>query len=322
MITERRTLILTFALTAILVAIPFVAAQGTGIQYQHANGVVTLSTDDIGIKVSAVNKVPHFQFWDEAEDTPGADYHVTFSKLFEANDTNANGAYDAGVDHRYGDPYTLPTDDWEFSGFATDEEGDIVTGVHFNFTNEDTFTPPTPTLLADMPSSMNLEIQIRVHINLTDSNEMKFDIRLEGWEWMYDDSILVFQFTVAESEHGQQEGTGEPATFEEDASGYRFEFGEAYMECASFAFADNSTVDPHQVQMKATHGEAEGEAIGESVYLAFEYFGNETLDYDPTLGILSEGDSPPPLSSDQLLIVAGGAIVLLVVIALVVRTRR
>jgi hypothetical protein len=311
----------TIALTALLASVPFVAAQSTGIQYQHANGVVTLTTDDIGIKVSAFNNVPHFHFWDESDDTPGADYHVTFSKLFEANDTNGNGAYDAGVDHRYGDPYTLPTDDWEFSGFATDEEGDVVTGVHFNFTNEDTFAPPTPIILADVPSSMELEIEIRVHINLTNSNEMKFDIKLEGWEWAYTDSILVFQFTVADSEHGQQDGTGEPADFEQDASGYSFEFGDAYMECAEFAFADNSTIDPHQVQMKATHGEAEQGSVGKSVYLAFEYFGNETLDYDPTLGVLS-ADEPGPLDSEQLLLIGGAAVALLVVIALVVKTRR
>ncbi|MFX1544077.1 MAG: hypothetical protein ACFFCR_13805, partial [Promethearchaeota archaeon] len=197
MITVRRTLMFALALAALLAALPFVAAQSTGIQYQHANGVVTLTTDDIGIKVSAVNNVPHFQFWDESDDTPGADYHVTFSKLFEANDTNNNGAYDAGIDYRYGDPYTLPTDDWDFSGFATDEEDGVVTGVHFNFTNEDTFVPPISVALAEMPSSMNLEIEIRVHINLTNSNEMKFDIKLEGWEWAYADSILVFQFTVA-----------------------------------------------------------------------------------------------------------------------------
>ncbi|MHA2118442.1 MAG: hypothetical protein ACW98J_05950, partial [Candidatus Thorarchaeota archaeon] len=306
MITERRTLIFTIALTALLATVPFVAAQSTGIQYQHANGVVTLTTDDIGIKVSAFNNVPHFHFWDESDDTPGADYHITFSKLFEANDTNGNGAYDPGVDPRYGDPYTLPTDDWEFSGFAIDEEGDVVTGVHFNFTNEDTFVPPTPIVLAEIPSSMDLEIEIRVHINLTNSNEMKFDIKLEGWEWAYTDSILVFQFTVADSEHGQQDGTGEPADFEQDASGYRFEFGDAYMECAEFAFADNSTVEPHQVQMKATHGEAEQASVGKSVYLAFEYFGNETLDYDPTLGVLS-ADSPVPLDSEQLLLIGGAA---------------
>ncbi|MFW9803243.1 MAG: hypothetical protein ACFFFC_11350 [Candidatus Thorarchaeota archaeon] len=320
MITVRRTMMFALALTALLASLPFAAAQSTGIQYQHANGVVTLTSDDIGVKVSAFNNVPHFQFWDESDDTPGADYHVTFSKLFEANDTNNNGAYDAGVDHRYGDPYTLPTDDWEFSGFATDEEDGIVTGVHFNFTNEDTFVPPTPVVLADIPTSMDLEIQIRVHINLTNSNEMKFDIRLEGWEWAYADSILVFQFSVAESEHGLQEGTGEPADFEQDTSGYRFEFGDAYMECAEFAFADNSTTEPHQVQMRATHGEAEQGSVGKAVYLAFEYFGNETLDYDPTIGVLS-ADGPAPLSTEHLLLIGGGSVAVLVLVALVIKTR-
>jgi hypothetical protein len=316
MITTRKAIMITLALSALLASVPFVAAQSSGIEYQHANGVVSLTTDAIGVKVTAYNQVPHFHFWDENDTTPGADYHVLFSNIFEANDTNDNGVYDAGVDHRYGDPYTLPATDWDFSGFVTEQEGDTVTAVHFNFTNSETFSPPVTTVLADMPTSMDLEIEIRVHINLTNSNEMKFDFSLEGWEWMYEDSLLVFQFTVAESEHGQNVGTSEPADFDQDSQGYRFEFGDAYMECAKYAFTENGT---HQVQMRASHGDAEQNQEGKSVYLAFEYFGNETLDYDPTLGVLSSDVNP--LDTATLLLVGGGAAAVIIVAALIVKMR-
>ncbi|MHA2602011.1 MAG: hypothetical protein AM324_007775 [Candidatus Thorarchaeota archaeon SMTZ1-83] len=316
MITTRKAMIITLALAALLASVPFVAAQSSGIEYQHANGVVSLTTDTIGVKVSAYNQVPHFHFWDENDTTPGADYHVLFSNIFEANDTNDNGVYDAGVDHRYGDPYTLPATDWDFSGFITEQDGDVITAVHFNFTNSETYAPPVTTVLADMPISMNLEIEIRVHINLTNSNQMKFDFSLEGWEWMYEDSLLVFQFTVAESEHGQNAGTSEPADFNQDSEGYRFEFGDAYMECAKYAFTGNGT---HQVQMKASHGNTEQNQESKSVYLAFEYFGNETLDYDPTLGVLSTAANP--LDITTMLLVGGSAAAVIVVAALIVKMR-
>ncbi|NHJ12361.1 MAG: hypothetical protein EAX95_01740 [Candidatus Thorarchaeota archaeon] len=320
MITTRNKLIFSLALVALLASVPFVAAQEGGIQYQHANNVVTVTTDTIGIRVTAFNQVPHFTIWDENDTTPGTDYHVTFINLFEANDTNGNGVYDPGVDHRYGDPFTLPTSDWTFSGFNQDYDGDVVTAVHFNFTNEDTFTPtpPVPYVLADVPSSMDLEIEIRVHINATFIDRMKFDLALDGWEWMYEDSILVFQFAVADSEHGVNEGTGAPADFAEDESGYKFTFGEAWMECANFAYAENST-HQSQVQVKASHGVGEQGSTGNAVYVAFEYFGNNSLDYDPTLGILSEEG---PLIPPETLLIVGGAVVVLLVIAIVLKMRK
>ncbi|NHI83960.1 MAG: hypothetical protein EAX81_06635 [Candidatus Thorarchaeota archaeon] len=307
-------------LVALLTSVPFVAAQEGGIQYQHANSVVTVTTDAIGVKVTAFNQVPHFTIWDENDTTPGTDYHVTFINLFEANDTDGDGVYDPEVDHRYGDPFTLPTSDWSFSGFQEEYDGDDVIAVHFNFTNEDTFTPtPTaPYMLADAPSTMDLEIEIRVHINATYIDRMKFDLALDGWEWMYEGSILVFQFAISDSEHGANQGTGAPTDFAEDESGYKFTFGEAWMECANFAYAENGT-HQSQVQVKASHGSGGQGSIGNAVYIAFEYFGNNSLDYDPTLGILSEEVLPIPTET---LLIVGGAVIVLVVIAIVLKMRK
>ena len=46
---------LIVALTAVvlLASVPYVAAQGSGIEYQYATGIVSLTTDDIGVRVSA-----------------------------------------------------------------------------------------------------------------------------------------------------------------------------------------------------------------------------------------------------------------------------
>jgi len=309
----------SLAVVALLASVPFVAAQEGGIQYQHANNVVTVTTDALGVRVTAFNQVPHFTIWDENDTTPGTDYHVTFVKLFEANDTDEDGAYDPDVDHVVGMPFALPTSDWEFSGFVTETEGEVVTAIHFNFTSEESFAPPAPeTPGSPMQPSMELEIEIRVHLNTTAMDRMKFDLALEGWEWIYNDTILVFQFVIAESQHGVNEGTGAPADFAEDESGYKFEFGEAWMECAKFAFADNSTHE-HQVQVKASHGEGEQGSTGNVVYIAFENFGNDSLDYDPTLGILSEDVVPLPTET---LLIVGGVVAVLLIVGIVLKMRR
>ena len=90
----------SLAVVALLASVPFVAAQEGGIQYQHANNVVTVTTDAIGVRVTAFNQVPHFSIWDENDTTPGTDYHVTFAKLFEANDTDEDAPQRNGRAHR------------------------------------------------------------------------------------------------------------------------------------------------------------------------------------------------------------------------------
>ncbi len=318
MTTMRNKLMISLVAVALLASVPFVTAQGSGIQYQHANNVVTVTTEALGVRVTAFNQVPHFTIWDENDTTPGTDYHVTFVKLFEANDTDENGVYDPEVDHVVGAPFSLPTSEWDFSGFDAETEGEVVTAIHFNFTNEESFNPPAPETAGPTQPAMELEIEIRVHLNTTFMDRMKFDLALEGWEWMYNDTILVFQFVIADSEHGGNTGTGTPADFAEDSSGYKFDFGEAWMECAKYAFADNTTHE-HQVQVKASHGDAEQGGVGNVVYIAFENFGDDSLDYDPTLGILSEEGIILPTET---LLIIGGAVAVLLIVGIILKMRR
>ncbi len=309
------------AALVLITSIPFATAQGQGMMnYQYSAGMATVTTEDIGVKVTAQNQVPHFMWWNAT--SPDEDYHVMFLKLFEAEDTNADGAYDPEVDRIIGAPYLLPSSNWNFSGFNVIETEFNTTEIHFNFTKTETFTPPTPvTTTVTTPSQMsefNVTIQLRVHISSANPDEMKFDIIISGWEWTSQDSLLVFQFTITMSDHGAEQGDREPPVFAQE--GNKFKFGEGYFE-----FANQAKAGETNIQVQGIQGSPTGEEMGKSVYLAFEYFGNETLEYDPVLGISSSGatdgtdtgDGGVIIDYNQLMLVAGGLSVIVLVLVIV-----
>ncbi len=311
---NTRSIFAVFALMMLGVSIPLVAAQTNSIQYQHAAGIVTMETDDIEIKITGNNQAPHFHWW--TPNNPTVDYHVMFVKLFEANDTNVNGAFDVGTDSIVGPVFPLPTSDWEFSGFDVDTDGENVTAVHFNFTTTAMHNPRPQGQggFDELPpiSQFDLMVQIRVHMDLSKPGEFKFDLIVDGWEWTYDDSIFVLQFTITESNHGQNQGDRDPAGFQQKTQ-YNFTFGAAYMECADEALAAQNTLE-----VKASHGEGTGLEAGESVYLSFEYFGNETLEYDPILGI----ESTTSGVDTTLLLIAGAGVVIVLIAIVALRARK
>ena len=293
--------------------VPLAAAQSTGILYQHSAGIVSLETDDIALKVTGNNQSPHFHWWDP--NNPTVDYHVMFVKMFEAGDVNTNGVYDNGVDTMIGAPFALPTVGWDVSDFETVEDNGNTTEVHFNFTTEATFDPRpegTGVDFGNLPSlpSFDVNVSVNVHMNLSNPGEFKFDLVVEGWSWTYEDSILVIMFTVTESAHGQSQGDTDPSGFHK--VGTKFQFENGYFEYEETALAANNTL-----QVKASFGDASGGYSGNAVYLAFENFGDETLEYDPVLGVSpSTGLVLDPVT---LGIVAGAAVIILLAIVLVRR---
>jgi hypothetical protein len=312
--TYKKTSLALFALMLIGMGVPLAAAQSTGILYQHAAGIVSLETDDIAVKVTGNDQAPHFHWWDP--NTPDVDYHVMFVRMFEANDTDANGVYDNDTDVMIGAPFVLPTVGWVFSGFETVEEDGNITEVHFNFTTEATFDPrPEGTGIdfGHLPSlpSFDVNVSVNVHMNLSNPGEFKFDLIVEGWSWTYEDSILVIMFTVTESAHGQAQGDSDPSGFHK--VGTKFQFENGYFEYEETALAANNSLE-----VKASFGDASGSYSGNAVYLAFENFGDETLEYDPVLGVVP---SEPGLVLDPMTlgIVAGAAVIILLAIVLVRR---
>jgi hypothetical protein len=310
----KKTSLALFTLMLMGIGVPLAAAQSTGILYQYSAGMVSLETDDIAIKVTGNDQAPHFHWWDP--NTPDVDYHVMFVRMFEANDTNDDGIYENGTDIMIGAPFVLPTTGWAFSDFETVEEDGNTTEVHFNFTTEATFDPrPEGTGMdyGQLPSlpAFDVNVSINVHIYLENPGEFKFDLIVEGWSWTYENSLLVLMFTITESAHGQAQGDTDPSGFHK--VGTKFQFENGYFEYEDTALAANNTL-----QVRASFGESPGEYSGNAVYLSFENFGDDTLEYDPILGV---NPSEPSLVLDPMTlgIVAGVAIIAILAIVLVRR---
>jgi len=238
-----------FSMFILLVIGQVALGQDNGIQHKETAGLVEITTNELVVKVTASGTVPHFHFWNPEED--GSTYHVMFLKLFEVNDTDEDGIYNKDVDKMIGVPMALPVSNWELSEFDIVQVDSMVESIHFNFTT---------------------------HVNATNLNEMKFDLIISGWDWQQEDSLLVFQFTVSQSAYEQDQERGKPENIVHEGNKLQFgERGEGYFEYAEEAQAGNL---PIQVR-----GSSNDENEGYSVYLAFEYFGEDTLVYDPTLGI-------------------------------------
>ena len=312
---HTNTILALFALALMGMCIPLAAAQASGIQYQYSTGIATLETDQIQVKITGLGEVPHFQYWSPEVDT--VDYHVMFVKLFEANDTDSDGVFTNGTDTMVGPPFALPTADWAFSGFYAEEVDGNVTAVHFNLTASDEFDPrPGGTggaygHLPDM-DPFNVTIQLRVHIYVESSYELKFDVILSGWQWTSDDSILVMQFTVTQSAHGQNQGTSDPAGFYQEST--KFKFGNGYMQ-----YNDTALAAQNEIQVKASHRAGTGLEAGESIYLSFENFGNDTLVYDPTLGVEVSSTLPPDTNT---LVIVGGVMAAIIIVAVLIKVRK
>ncbi|MFW9817047.1 MAG: hypothetical protein ACFFEW_14050 [Candidatus Thorarchaeota archaeon] len=308
----KKTALALFALAMMGLGVPLAAAQSSGILYQYSAGMVSLETDDISIKITGNDQAPHFHWWDP--NNPTVDYHVMFVRMFEANDTNANGVFDNGTDVMIGAPFVLPTAGWDFSDFETVEEDGNVTEVHFNFTTEVTFDPrPAGVDFGGIPHlpSFDVNVSINVHMYLENPGEFKFDLIVEGWTWTYEDSILVLMFTVTESAHGQIQGDTDPSGFHQVETKFQFENG--YFEYEETALAANNTL-----QVRASFGEAPSSYSGNAVYLAFENFGEDTLEYDPILGV-DAVEAGLVLDPMTLGIVTGAAIIIILVVVLIRR---
>jgi hypothetical protein len=317
--TQNKIIIALLAVAMLGISLPSVAAQSYHLEYEHSAGIVSLSTDNLEIKVVGANEQPHFHWWSPTD--PDLDYHMRFLSIYEVDDINDNGVYDHGVDPHISPMFMLPTTDWEFSGFETESEDGNITAVHFNFTSLTGFDPRPEgvegnwTTYSDI-DDMNVFVQILVHIDMDTPNEIKFDLVIDGWTWTRDDSLLVFQFVITESNHGDGEPENAPRYFHRTET--KFEFSNGYVEYEPTALAARNTLS-----VGASYGETSGLLAGEAVYLAFPYFGNETLFYDPIIGINSDSSGlTDPLIDTPTLYIAGGVIGLVALVAIILKVRK
>ena len=280
-----------FALTIVGLGVPMAnAANDTGILYQYSNGMVTLETESISIKVMGNDQAPHFMWWNTSD--PVTDYKVMFVKMFEATDVDENGVYNPSTSTMIGEPFTLPTLGWQFTDFTTGEEGAATTEVHFGFNT----------------TSGDTTIAINIHIFDETPNQFKFDIIVENWDWSdVEGSLLVVMFTENDRPHAELGDNPDPTPMVQNQN--RFTFNNAFFEYAESAEADGNLID-----VKASCGD------GNAIFLAFENFAGENiLVYDPILGISS---SETIVSLDPITIGLVGGIAIIAMLAIVLIRRR
>jgi hypothetical protein len=166
---------------------------------------------------------------------------------------------------------------------------------------------------------MDVYVQILVHIDMDRPNEVKFDLVIDGWVWTRDDSLQVFQFVITESNHGDGEPENAPRYF--NRTNTKFEFSNGYFEYEPTALAARNSL-----QVGASYGETSGLFAGESVYLAFPYYGNETLFYDPIVGLSEDSgespDSPDSTIDEETIYLAGGILATVTIVAITLKLRK
>ncbi len=308
---NHNKVILSLLAVALLgIGIPSAAAQTNGCQYNYSAGIVSLSTDSFEVKVTGVNEAPHFHWWDP--NNPDVEYHMRFVSLFEINDTNDDGIFTRHVDHIVGPRFMLAITNWEFSGFVTDMDGENITAVHFNFTTTAGFDPRPGSQFTDLPdlNEFDVMVQLRIHFYMDNPSEVKFDVIIDGWNWTYEGNLLILQFTIVESNHGQGQPEERPRGFQRD--GTKYNFGGGFMDYEETAMAAQNTL-----QVRSSYGEGFAFENGEAIYLAFEYFGDEKLEYDPIIGIRYE--SAVPLETTLLVV---GGIVAVAALAIVLKFKK
>jgi hypothetical protein len=327
----NKGVLVTLAVVVLLSSVPFTYAQdfhlGLGINMDYCDydkcvyRVMTGAMEMRGPYHGGYRGDSWFSFWNESDRSD--EYRVSFEAFFEANDINRDGAFDPDKDAYVGaivqprnEGLSWYTPSFNFSNIIFEVQDNVTTAVHFKHTYNMTFTHqdyeseyimnPVPTWsgVPGHTKQMNIKLELFLHFYLNTPNQFKVDIRVSGWEWTSNDSILVFVITVEEFHEGID--SSDLLIVDEDN---RLYFRKAWIEYAQNASAGNET---GQVQVQASQGRYSYQNLynqtqeSSAIFIAFENFRNETLDYNTIIG-LNPTDHPYTLneiSYNQLLLTA------------------
>ena len=305
-IIKRAAVVASLGLVLLLVASTSVtaAANGTGLQWQYdaLHQQVTLTTEELIVRVSSGGEVPHFLFW--APNTTGSPaqvtYHVQFHQIIEFNDTDADAAYTPETDIVVHPILSLAAIRWNFSDFVTDQEDDTVTLVHFNFTLDE----------VQGQGYDDLFVQLRIHMNASTPNELKFDIVISGWPWTHPDTFLALRWDLMIQSPGQH-------TFQH-AHQTQYQNRTYSFDGAYYSYRNTANAGSAQVTVNSSIDEQTDRT---RFYIVYPNFSDETLEHDPTIGLVS---SPTTLNNETVLlfVVGAGALACVVIAAFILVRRR
>ena len=238
--------------------------------YNQSNSIVNVTTNQGSISVTGNGNVPFFHIQLNSSSTA---YEVKFVSLQEFVDKNNNGQFDQS-ESVPASINSLAAVSWNFSGFktitSTSDSNSTVQKIDFNFTS----TTSSPS------------IQLRTHIDLSQGNQLKFDLVISNYTWKSSDSaaMLAVKFQIA---GGNLTG-----------SGNTLEFGNAKFSTVSSATTSSGNINV-STQIDT----------GSTFYLLFNHFSNG-FELDPTFSVSSSNSTP----GFEILPLAGGLMIVAIVV--------
>lgn len=260
------------------------------ITYTYNSGKVEIETDSVIIKVTGGSNVPFYQLSvkgadssevqpeeQTTEESSGASfkigqseetdpekeqkdekgltkYIIKFSSLSEFIDNNNNSEFDSNEEVKKS-AINFPSQDWIFSNFTADKDSnDEIEKIHFSFKT---------------PTGVSPGIELRNHINIAKSNEIKFDIVITDYTWTSEDSDAQLAIKIQVLGGSLKEGSG----------GNDLEFDKAYVNFVNTADGENGPVD-----VSVSLGNSN------TFYFIYDNFGS-SLDHDPTFGAVPGASS-------------------------------
>ena len=284
-----RILTLSFAIAAFLL-IPAIAQPPMGPPMNPPMGPAgkimasrkglnfTLSTDLFTVRFAGSLQVPKFQYWYNDMERPIV-YQVFFHQLFEFNDTDGDGVYNATAGDKMERMFALPNANADLTlsepVWIENDTGDVI-GVRFNFTMTGREELEGTEII--FQCSLYNETQTLVGAggtvyNVTGGAELKIDVIIEGWPWRDDDNLLCLWWSV-----NQQNGTVEPSLTDGTVN-----FGMGYFKWLSEATVDGTPVDVN----------SSFNMIGRTVniYMCYPHFEGRLI-HDPSLGVTLPSSAP------------------------------
>jgi hypothetical protein len=327
----KKGVIVTLVVVLLLSSVPFTNAQSLNeiqLYFDVDNGYAGYNVFTNAIRVDGsllsdgVPDNPQFNFINST--APLADdgsetfwYDFAWSAFFEANDTNKDGTFTPSIDQLVGAivPLSFIWDSWNYSDLLLEKSGEVgyqrvsfrpdlpmmegITGFRLNYTANMTIAHRDRVLvdIVDWDSvgghtrSMDIGIRIGAHFSSNTPDRFKLDYQISGWDWTYDDSILVFmlspQVRVTEIISIDFEPVRDFSDVKHEDN--RFHFGQGFLEYTQNASVGNGT---QQIEVKASHADIRDDywlpfyvQDIPVIFTAFENFGDEALEYNFDLGI-------------------------------------
>ncbi len=249
---------------ALLASVIFVSpATGIG-QENRGEDTIAVYTDNIVVEILGGANNPFFFFYQPSEEN--ITYKLQLEKIFESEDFNDNGEYDYLEEILVNNTMvSLPSLEWEFSEFELiNDTNGVTTNLNFNLTS----THDKALELNGTNINDDFYIQFRMHMDVAESAQLKFDVVIDDYTFTSDTSNLILSFRLFTTQNEEMVRTNSS-----------FAFGNAFFDSEESA---NDTNGHTEVGVSSMCTDAESR-----IYLSYEHF-DGLMVHDPTIGFTED----------------------------------